>query len=124
VIAGDFTAGAPAPQSDPAATAPSAPPPDELPLDTTEARRAAEAAGGVRAHAYKVWSAIESSTRYLLKEGHEALALSRPEQELLERAAYGEPIEEEQLIPLLARAERLDTLLAWRVLKHYPRWPR
>jgi hypothetical protein len=35
---------------------------------------AAEAAGGDRARAYKLWSSIHWNTRYLLDEGHPAAA--------------------------------------------------
>jgi hypothetical protein len=115
VVAGDFSAGI---------SATSNAPPDasnDLPLDTLTAYRAAEAAGGVRAKAYRLWSSIEHHTRYLLDEGLDAAALYQPERELLARAAHGEPVEEDKLAPVLARAEKLDTHLSFQVLKHYPR---
>jgi hypothetical protein len=115
LVAGDFSAGS----SSPSNSVPDAS--NDLPLDSEAAYRAAKAAGGVRAKAYHLWSSIEHHTRYLLEEGHDAAALYEPERELLTRAAHGEPVEEDKLAPVLARAEKLDTHLSFQVLKHYPR---
>jgi hypothetical protein len=94
----------------------------ELPtLNTMAAYRAAEAAGGVRASAYKLWYSIHWSTRYLLAEGYDVLALRQDETALLERAARGLPVENAQIEPVLGRAERLAMRLAFQRLKHFPR---
>jgi hypothetical protein len=105
------------------ATKPARPAPDEPALGSAEAYRAAEAAGGTRAHAYRLWSGIYWHTRYLLEEGIPSAKLTDPEIAILEAAAHGHPVDDEALARVLARAEQLDKLLSFRVLKHYPRMP-
>jgi hypothetical protein len=62
-----------------------------------EAYHTAEVAGGLLARAYRLWSSIDWNSRYLLDLGHPVAALSKPETDLLERAARGAVVEEVEL---------------------------